>query len=291
MTDQKSGGDEMSEKKDRTSGENTITVIHVDDVPIEKMEEREGWAISEFRLPVSGLHGSETTAFHSIFRPGSTHAKHLHYNCDEIAVYLQGHGVVGQGASRAELSAGHCRLMPRGSEHFFFNETTDEDALVIGFYVGASDVAASGYEYRGHVQAEDLVLPRSGLNDGILMRFQDVAPINITRLQAYASLEVRLPIGSHNGSSSALVQLTFGPGKVLAEHCFENCQQLYYVAQGKGMALSGENRFPVRKGHFILVPRRTSFGMHNADSRSSLELVGLFTGVGRVEDAGYIGPE
>ena len=50
---------------------NAITVIHCDDVPIERMEKREGWAISEFRLPISGAQGSATTVFHSIFRPGS----------------------------------------------------------------------------------------------------------------------------------------------------------------------------------------------------------------------------
>ena len=48
------------------------------DITIDKMEEKEGWAISEVRLPISGENGSSTTVFHSIFRPGSTHAKHLH---------------------------------------------------------------------------------------------------------------------------------------------------------------------------------------------------------------------
>ena len=41
-------------------------LVHVDDIPIEKMEEKEGWAISEFRLPISGENGSSTTVFHSI---------------------------------------------------------------------------------------------------------------------------------------------------------------------------------------------------------------------------------
>ena len=68
-------------------------LIHVDDIPIEKMQEKEGWAISEFRLPITGENGSSTTVLHSIFRPGSTHAKHLHTNCEEIAVYLKGYGV------------------------------------------------------------------------------------------------------------------------------------------------------------------------------------------------------
>ncbi|MGZ8155559.1 MAG: hypothetical protein ACXWUK_09690, partial [Burkholderiales bacterium] len=61
-------------------------LVHVDDVTPENMKKGEGWAISEFRLPITGKDGSSTTIFHSIFRPGSTHAKHLHSRCDEIAV-------------------------------------------------------------------------------------------------------------------------------------------------------------------------------------------------------------
>src|SRR3970040_745590 len=90
---------------------------HADEVPPEKMGEKESWAISEFRLPISGKNGSSTTVFHSIFRPGSTHAKHLHTRCNEIAVYLQGNGVGGQRGERCNVRAGHCRLMPKGSEH------------------------------------------------------------------------------------------------------------------------------------------------------------------------------
>ena len=57
-------------------------LVHVVDVTPENMKKGEGWAISEFRLPITGEHGSSTTIFHSIFRPGSTHAKHLHSRCD-----------------------------------------------------------------------------------------------------------------------------------------------------------------------------------------------------------------
>src|SRR6185312_10670167 len=155
----------------------TYPLVHVNDVAPENMKQRDGWAISEFRLPISGKHGSATTVFHSIFRPGSTHAKHLHSRCDEIAVYLQGHGIVGQSNERTEVRAGHCRLMPRGSEHFFFNETKDEEALVIGFYVGAKNVPDTGYEFRGSVTQEDLELPRrEGLSEGILVNVADVKP-------------------------------------------------------------------------------------------------------------------
>jgi mannose-6-phosphate isomerase-like protein (cupin superfamily) len=268
-----------------------IMAIHVDDVPIERMERREGWAISEFRLPVSGAQGSATTAFHSIFRPGSTHAKHLHHDSDEIAVYLQGHGVVGQGDSRAEVGAGHCRLMPRGSEHFFFNETTAEDAVVIGFYIGAASVVDSGYECCGDVRSADLDMPRAGLNEGIHLRLQDVGPLDTNGFDAYAAVEVRLPVGSHNGSANALIQAVIAPGGALDDHRLDNCEQLYFVVRGSGVARSGAHRLPVRAGHFILVPKEAEFGLRNTDSGAPLELIGVLTGAGSLADAGYVRPD
>ena len=149
-----------------------ITVTHIKDVSIERMEKKDGWAISEFRLPITGAQGSSTAVFHSIFRSGSTHSKHLHSECDEIAIYLKGNGVVGQGNSRANVTSGHCRLMPRGSEHFFYNETKDE-AEVIGFYIGASSVPNTGYKFCGDASAEDLNSPRDGLKEGILIRIEE----------------------------------------------------------------------------------------------------------------------
>ena len=64
----------------------SISVIQTFDVEPERMEERDGWAISEFRLPITGETGSATTVFHSIFRPGSTHAKHLQEVRDELSL-------------------------------------------------------------------------------------------------------------------------------------------------------------------------------------------------------------
>ena len=267
-----------------------IMTTHIHDVPIERMERREGWAISEFRLPVSGANGSVTTAFHSIFRPGSTHAKHLHHHSDEIAVYLQGQGVVGQGDSRAEVGAGHCRLMPRGSEHFFFNETMAEDCIVIGFYIGAANVADSGYECCGEVRPSDLAMPRAGLDEGIHIRLQDVGPLDTSGFDAYSAADVRLPIGSHNGSANALIQTVIKPRGALVDHRLDNSEQIYFVVRGSGVARSGTQRLPVRAGHFILVPKGAEFGLLNADSGAPLELIGILTGAGSLADAGYVGP-
>ena len=264
-----------------------ITVTHVDDVEIERMQEKDGWAISEFRLPITGADGSSTAVFHSIFRPGSTHAKHLHAKCDEIAVYLNGHGVVGQSDSRAEVTNGHCRLMPRGTEHFFYNETEEEDAEVIGFYVGAPTVPGTGYKFCGNASPDDLAMPRNGLTEGILVRLEEIAATE-PPADIWSGAEVRLPIGSHNGSANALINARFAPGGGLAEHRCDNCEQIYFVAAGSGVAGSGDFRTALPRGSFVFVPKGVPFWLRNEDSAATLEIYNVLTGAGSLAEAGCI---
>ncbi|NKB47911.1 MAG: cupin domain-containing protein [Alphaproteobacteria bacterium] len=262
-----------------------IKIIHYEDVDIERMEEKDGWAISEFRLPITGADGSATAVFHSIFRPGSTHAKHLHDKCDEIAVYLNGNGVVGQGDSRAVVTTGHCRLMPAGSEHFFYNETEGEDAEVIGFYMGAPTVPGTGYKFCGKASPEDLAMPRDGLNEGILVRLEDTV-VQEPSGGVWGLANVRQPIGSDNGSPNALINARFAPGSGLDEHVCNNCEQIYFVAAGGGVAGSGDYQSVVRKGSFVFVPKSVPFRLHNDDDSEPLEIFNVLTGAGSLNEAG-----
>jgi len=267
----------------------TYPLVHVNDVAPENMKQRDGWAISEFRLPISGKHGSATTVFHSIFRPGSTHAKHLHSRCDEIAVYLQGHGVVGQSNERTEVRAGHCRLMPRGSEHFFFNETKDEEALVIGFYVGAKNVADTGYEFRGAVTEGDIAMPRrESLGQGTLVHIDAVKPSQMNAGDGWNITDFRMPIGRHNGSPNTLFWGKFMPGAVHQKHRHENCEEVYYVIRGHGLAGAGPDRAEVRGGHVHFIPKGVEHFLYNLSATEPLEVIGVYTGAGNVEETGYV---
>ena len=258
-------------------------LVHVDDVQPENMKKGEGWAISEFRLPISGRHGSSTTVFHSIFRPGSTHAKHLHSRCDEIAVYLKGHGVVGQSAERTEVRPGHCRRMPKGSEHFFFNETKDEEGLVIGFYVGAKDVVDTGYQFRGNVTDADIRMPRANaLAEGTLVHIDEVEPAG------HDGVEARIPIGRHNGSDNMLIWAKFPPGSSRRKHRCENCEMVYYVIGGRGVAGAGPDRAEVHGGHVHFIPRGVEHFLCNLSANESLEALLVYTGAGSLAEAGYV---
>ncbi len=264
-------------------------LVHVDDVRPENMKKGDGWAISEFRLPISGQDGSSTTLFHSIFRPGSTHAKHLHRNCDEIAVYLKGHGIVGQSDERTEVRPGHCRLMPSGSEHFFYNETKDEDGLVIGFYVGAKSVADTGYEFRGSVTEADLKVPRrEGLSEGILVNVEDVKRCELNAKEGWSISDFRLPVGRHNGSRAALYWAKLLPGDVHQKHRLDNCEELYYVISGRGVVGAGADRVEVRGGHVHYIPKGVERFMRNASPTEPLEVIGVYTGAGSLEEIGYV---
>ncbi|MCC6533465.1 MAG: cupin domain-containing protein [Burkholderiales bacterium] len=265
------------------------TLVHVDEVAPENMRAGEGWAISEFRLPISGKHGSASTVFHSIFRPGSTHAKHLHSRCDEIAVYLRGRGVVGQGDERTEVRPGHCRLMPRGSEHFFFNETEDEEALVVGFYVGAKSVEDTGYAFRGNVTAADTAMPRAaGLRHGILVHVDAVKPMRTGLGFQADGVDLRFPIGRHNGADHALFWLTLAPGATYPVHRHERCEKVYYVIRGHALAGVGQDRVEIRAGHVHLISRGVEHSLANTSASEPLELIGVYTGAGSLEESGYL---
>ena len=267
----------------------TYPLVHVDEVRPENMKKGEGWAISEFRLPISGRNGSSTTLFHSIFRPGSTHAKHLHRNCDEIAVYLKGHGVVGQGNERTEVRPGHCRLMPKGSEHFFFNETKDEEGLVIGFYVGAKSVEDTGYEFCGNVTEADLRMPRrEKLSEGILVHIDEVEPARMSEKDGWSITDFRMPIGRHNGASTTLFWAKFMPGAIHKKHRHENCDELYYIVRGHGIAGAGTDRAEVRGGHVHYIPRGVEHFLYNTSETEPLEAIGIYVGAGSVEETGYV---
>lgn len=267
----------------------TYPFAHVDDIRPENMQAGDGWAISEFRLPISGRNGAATTIFHSIFRPGSTHAKHLHRNCDEIAVYLKGHGVVGQEGECTEVRPGHCRVMPQGARHFFHNETKDEDGLVIGFYVGAKSVEDTGYEFHGQVTDADLSQPRaSRFSTGVLINIADVAPMPMPAAQGWRISDLRLPIGRHNGSRSSLYWATFAPGDAHHKHRHDKCEMVYYVISGHGLAGAGADRVEVRGGHAHCIPRGVEHFLVNPSKTEPLEVIGVYVGVGGVDETGYV---
>ena len=234
--------------------------VHINDVPISKMEEKNGWNISEFRLPITGESGSSTTVFHSIFKPGSTHSKHLHSRCPEIAMYLKGHGVVGQGSERTNVRAGHFRVMPKNSEHFFHNETTDSDAEVIGFYIGAKDVEDTGYEYCGPVTEEDLKKERTGFNEGILVHIDDIEPEKMDEGDGWSITDFRLPISKKMAQLRQSLMLNLCQVQFIKNICIQIVRKFIILYQARVLQGLVVNKHILKLDIFIIYLKVSSIG-------------------------------
>jgi mannose-6-phosphate isomerase-like protein (cupin superfamily) len=206
--------------------------------------------------------------------------------CDEFVTYVRGEGVVGGGDGRARVGSGHRRRVPQGSEHFFKNQGTDEAALVVGFYVGAGSVEGSGYEHRGTVGPEDVEPPFPGIDDGVLVTVDDTPVADLTGVAAWAQAEVRLSVGSHTGTSNALLDATLADSAAIERHRMRGCEQLYFVAGGTGVVESGTTSTEVRAGHVVFVPRNTEFAVRSTGDAEPLWFLGVLTGAGSLAEAG-----
>jgi mannose-6-phosphate isomerase-like protein (cupin superfamily) len=179
--------------------------------------------------------------------------------------------------------------MPKGSEHFFFNETKNEEALVIGFYVGAKTVEDTGYEFRGPVTEADIKMPRGKkFSEGVLIHIDDVKPSQMNVKDGWSITDFRIPIGRHNGSPTALFWAKFMPGAVHKKHRHENCEEIYYVIRGHGLAGAGPDRAEVRGGHVHYIPKGVEHFLYNLSKTEPLEAIGIYIGAGSVEETGYV---
>ncbi|MFT5180693.1 MAG: mannose-6-phosphate isomerase-like protein (cupin superfamily), partial [Alphaproteobacteria bacterium] len=90
---------------------------------------------SDLRLITDVPEIRSALAYHLTIPPGGARGRQINRNADEALILLQGSGVAGVGSETAEMTAGHCQLIPKGQEHFFYNNG-DRDAVIVGYYLG-----------------------------------------------------------------------------------------------------------------------------------------------------------
>lgn len=252
-----------------------VHVVHLDDVTPEEQDASQGWQISEFRLPITGRHGSSSTLFHSRFRPGSIHKKHRHYRSTEFVVYLSGDALVGGGADRYRMPAMAFRAVPPGVEHFFFNDTRSGVAEMVGLYVGASDLPDSGYEFAGDVSPADVRAARMGsLNE---------ARHPSGRIETRSGLQALLH--TIDPVPSCAFFRSWHPGEARSIHLAPTAELIAYMVSGGGQLGHDGDLAPMRTGHVLFMPPGESRTLR-LDSEIDLNIVGFLTGSTTPEAAG-----
>jgi quercetin dioxygenase-like cupin family protein len=121
---------------------------NVSEVPLEQgLREDEGWIDMrvQFLIDERSAGSSELVLGRTVLPPGARHERHRHPNCDEFLVVISGSGEVYTDEGREPAAAGDVVLTPAGHWHGFDN-TSDEEVLLIWGWRGAGSLAAAGYE-------------------------------------------------------------------------------------------------------------------------------------------------
>jgi quercetin dioxygenase-like cupin family protein len=81
----------------------------------------------------------------TVLPPGARHDRHLHRHADEFFVVLRGTGHIYTDDGTEPASEGDVVWTPRGKYHGFDN-TGDDDVVLVWGWNGAGSLEASGYE-------------------------------------------------------------------------------------------------------------------------------------------------
>jgi quercetin dioxygenase-like cupin family protein len=123
----------------------------IDEVPLEqKLREDEGWVDMQvqFLIDARRAGSDQLVVGRTVLKPGARHERHLHPNCDEFLVVMSGRGEIHTNTGREPSEAGDVIFTPRGNWHGFDN-TGDEDVLLIWGWSGAGSLEAAGYALPG----------------------------------------------------------------------------------------------------------------------------------------------
>lgn len=107
----------------------------------------EGWIDMrvQFLIDAATAGSDQLVVGRTVIPPGGRHDRHRHPNADEFLVVLRGRGRIYTDAGEKPAGEGDVVFTPRGHWHGFDN-TGDEDALLLWGWSGAGSLAAAGYE-------------------------------------------------------------------------------------------------------------------------------------------------
>jgi quercetin dioxygenase-like cupin family protein len=120
----------------------------IEAVPLEQgLREDEGWIDMkvQFLIDERSAGARSLVVGRTVLPPGARHERHRHPNCNEFLVVMSGSGEIYTDEGREPSKAGDVVYTPAGHWHGFDN-TGDEDVLLIWGWEGAGSLEAAGYE-------------------------------------------------------------------------------------------------------------------------------------------------
>jgi mannose-6-phosphate isomerase-like protein (cupin superfamily) len=124
---------------------------NIKDVPkAEGLKRDDGWVDMQVQFLVDKKSaGADHVVGWTVLKPGARHERHLHRNCDEFFIVLKGHGHLYGEHGEEPSGEGDVVYSPRGCWHGF-NNTSNDDVVLVWGWMGAGSIEDSGYEVPGH---------------------------------------------------------------------------------------------------------------------------------------------
>ncbi|HEY1361297.1 MAG TPA: cupin domain-containing protein [Xanthobacteraceae bacterium] len=135
-------------EKPSPAGEGTSMYrTNIRNVPqVEGLKRKDGWVEMQVQFLIDKKSaGADHVVGWTVLKPGARHERHLHRNCDEFFIVLKGRGHLYSSLGEEPSVEGDVVYSPRGCWHGF-NNTSDEDVVLVWGWMGAGSIEASGYE-------------------------------------------------------------------------------------------------------------------------------------------------
>lgn len=123
------------------------------DVPlVEGLSPREGWINMQvqFLIDKKTANSDHLVLGWTVLPPGARHERHRHFHADEFLLVIKGNGEIYTDEGNEPSGAGDVVFTRRGHWHGF-NNTSDEEVVLVWGWSGAGSLETAGYE----VSSED----------------------------------------------------------------------------------------------------------------------------------------
>jgi mannose-6-phosphate isomerase-like protein (cupin superfamily) len=110
------------------------------------LKRKDGWVDMQVQFLIDKKSaGADHVVGWTVLKPGARHESHRHHNCDEFFIVLKGHGHIYTDHGEVPSGEGDVVYSPRTCWHGF-NNTSDEDVVLVWGWMGAGSIEDSGYE-------------------------------------------------------------------------------------------------------------------------------------------------
>jgi mannose-6-phosphate isomerase-like protein (cupin superfamily) len=128
---------------------------NIAEVPqVEGLKRKDGWIDMQVQFLIDKRSaGADHVVGWSVLKPGASHERHLHRNCDEFFIVLKGKGHIITDKGMEPSAQGDVVYSPRGAWHGF-NNTSDEEVVLVWGWMGRARSKRPATRCRGRATGE-----------------------------------------------------------------------------------------------------------------------------------------